>query len=377
MTKVNIKIISSLHVGSGNVLFHGNDFVGGIDAEGFEVIGIVDMRKAMNLIGEDNIGAWTAAIDRGKTFDEVIKRYSPRATVADYSSRLVDVQYDMEANKNIDLREFIHDGLGRPYIPGSSIKGAIRSSVLSALAAKLPLAALVVKGKNGRVSGSEMEKKLLGNEPSSDIFRFVHVGDAIFDGWHTSAMLTILLNERKIGDVLDKSKKQLIETLPAGCETTMDLDIDARGFQLFCKDQHCVSDLSFLSGDVKQLFSIVNDHTKQLVDEEIGLWHEKEDSCKDENGVLPDYIDELNRIKVDVEKCTDGKSCILRIGFGSGWRFITGAWTERFKGTAKFDDVVNASRPKNFKYDGYDFPKSRKVEYETCEPFGFVKLSLA
>lgn len=32
------------------------------------------------------------------------------------------------------IKEFIRDGFDRPYIPGSSIKGAIRTAVLSSIA---------------------------------------------------------------------------------------------------------------------------------------------------------------------------------------------------------------------------------------------------
>lgn len=70
--------------------------------------------------------------------------------------------------------------------------------------------------------------------------------------------------------------------------------------------------------------------------------------------------------------CKDGKECVLRIGHGSGWRFITGAWSEKLN---SFNPVViSAARPNNFRYNEYNFPKTRRVD-EECELLGFVKLT--
>jgi CRISPR-associated protein Csm5 len=43
---------------------------------------------------------------------------------------------------------------------------------------------------------------------------------------------------------------------------------------------------------------------------------------------------------------------------------------------ANFEDVViPASRPKNFNYTQFDFPKSRRID-EDSDVLGFVKLSI-
>ena len=73
------------------------------------------------------------------------------------------------------------------------------------------------------------------------------------------------------------------------------------------------------------------------------------------------------------QSCEAEKECVLRIGHGSGWRFITGAWTENLD--YFYSVVVPVSRPKNFKYEQFDFPKTRRVDDE-CELLGFVKLSI-
>lgn len=87
------------------------------------------------------------------------------------------------------IERFVRDGFGRPYIPGSSIKGAIRTAVVSHLAQSHPgevEAALNAAGKASH-KGANAEAAALGlwdeakqrplPETSRDPFRFLHVGD--------------------------------------------------------------------------------------------------------------------------------------------------------------------------------------------------------
>ena len=85
------------------------------------------------------------------------------------------------------------------------------------------------------------------------------------------------------------------------------------------------------------------------------------------------YIENMQQILVDIGNCQEGKECVLRLGHASGWRFITGAWTENLDNFKS--EIVPASRPKNFNYEQYVFPKSRRLD-EDGDIFGFVKLVL-
>ena len=88
------------------------------------------------------------------------------------------------------------------------------------------------------------------------------------------------------------------------------------------------------------------------------------------------YIEQLKDLLNIVNACKGTHSAIMRMGHGSGWRFMTGAWLERLSDD-DFDKVVNEARLNNIeKYSEYDFPKSRRLEEKLCEPLGFVKLTL-
>ena len=121
---------------------------------------------------------------------------------------------------------------------------------------------------------------------------------------------------------------------------------------------------------IETLFSTINNHTAHLLKEEISFWNEQQEI---KNGA-DDYLDNIKDILNQTHACKEGKECILRIGHASGWRFITGAWTEHLD--IFYDKIVPRSRPSNDKYLQYPFPKSRRIDEEGGYVFGFVKLSL-
>lgn len=134
MSKMKLETLTSLHIGSGNMLQKDSDFVFGKDAEDYPVVGVIDPRKVLTLVGEENIDAWTVGIENGRSTEDIVKQYAPNATITDYSLHTIDSYLSRTPQQ---IKEFIRDGLDRPYIPGSSIKGAIRTAVLASIAATM------------------------------------------------------------------------------------------------------------------------------------------------------------------------------------------------------------------------------------------------
>ena len=126
---------------------------------------------------------------------------------------------------------------------------------------------------------------------------------------------------------------------------------------------------------VNALLNVINNHTRTLLADEIDIWESKNVDSQSEEKVNS-YIEQLKDLLNAANECQGKHSAVMRIGHGSGWRFITGAWTERLPDN-DFDAIVNKARPGNMKrYADYDFPKSRRLEEDECEPLGFVKLTL-
>lgn len=373
MSTIKIETLTPVHVGSGETLIYGNDFVCGTDDGGYSAIGIISPEKVLSIIGEDNLSKWVSSIERGNSTDEIIKSFGKDVSISDYCSRILSLYADVKPSDT--LRELLHNGLGHSYIPGSSIKGAIRTAIFSSVINNSNIDEIcgkVVERYGGRtkVHASKLERDIFGSDPNADVFRFLKISDAIFDNDYNIALRMVNINERQHQSFWDTSKSQLIEALDAGEETNFHLKIDNTAYEFSKSKVHSIPDCM---STIVKLFGTINKHTESLVKSEIEYWGEKAE-LDDSDRVL-DYIKKMKSVLSNI-RCasnTNGNECVLRIGYGSGWKFITGGWSEQLD---NFESViVPAARPNNLRYQEYSFPKSRRVSDET-EILGFVKLSI-
>ena len=257
--------------------------------------------------------------------------------------------------------------MGVPYIPGSSIKGAIRTAVFASEVSKVDN----LDGKVARrFSSKSVEDELFGRI-NNDVFRFMQVGDAYFPKNSEISMRMVSLNITQDEHLYDKSMPQLIEAIGADVQTTFQLTL-ANDAHQWARNRlgnggQTMPGLSSCMTSLPELFKTVNDHTQKLIREEIAIWEEVLEQYTD----AEKYVENLQSILERTEACKTEKECVLRIGYGSGWRFITGAWCEQL---GIFDEVINRARTNNHYYIQYRFPKTRRVDTDS-DILGFVKLS--
>lgn len=379
--EVNIEIITPVHIGSGIYLQYGNDFttqkVKDGEKERYELY-VVDLKKVLTLIGENNISNWVCAIDKGDTIDKIVSRYAPKSSKEDYARRTDDIYFSDKLSHNATLKEQLHNGFGKPYIPGSSLKGAIRTAVMTSMISGM--SPLEVKKmintpiRNPKQAATRLEKYLFGNDPKTDIFRYIHIGDAYFGDYNEIVLKMISLNIRQKQGYTDSSKSQLVEAICPDDYSSFNLTIDKTGYNKAKELGEFNNKVYEWINSPQDLFKLINTHTGNLVSSEIGLWKDKLSS--DDSGIIQQYMKGMQQILDKVNECnrSDGNSCILRVGYCSGWRFITGAWSESLDIFSQY--VVPASRPNNAKYSQYVFPKTRRLSADYYDLLGFVKLSL-
>lgn len=365
MSKIEIETLTPIHVGNDNFLQNNMDFfVYKIEENSF--IGIIDPKKIYALVGQEHLEDWLYSIQRKENVKDFVRRYKKNADPENYSLRIITNFGEVKSSDT--LKECIHNGGGFPYIPGSSIKGAIRTAILSTLV-KADGQIEVKKDKRGKLNSKQVESTLLGNDPKSDIFRFLQVGDAYFEQGCEIAMRMINLNIRGGKNLVDDSKPQLVEAIGVKCVTTFQMKVTTDGYYFVKKRmRESLGNIPNEMASLSALFSTINKHVRSLVCDEISYW---EDKLEEYNGA-EDFVENLRDILNEIEKCEEGKECVLRIGHGSGWRFITGAWCESLE---NFSDIVAVSRRNNNVYQEYDFPKSRRID-EDGDILGFVKLSI-
>lgn len=365
---MKLETLTSLHIGSGDMLQKDSDFVFGKDAKEQSVVYVINPRKVLALIGEENVDAWTVAIENGRSTEDIVKLYAPKATITDYSLHTIDMKMSRPAQQ---IKEFIRDGFDRPYIPGSSIKGAIRTAVLASIAATMNEVELTQTTKNyGKITAKALEAKVFGKNPNHDVFRYVLVGDAFATGYRTAVYNMVNINERTEKSYWDTSKQMATEVLLSGTE--VDFSLVLKQPERRPKDMPAAPKALC---SIDALLDVINNHTETLLTKEINIFESKDVDTLSEKKVNS-YIEQLKDLLNIVNACKGTHSAIMRMGHGSGWRFMTGAWLERLSDD-DFEKVVNEARLNNIeKYSEYDFPKSRRLEEGLCEPLGFVKLTL-
>ena len=382
MSNIQLTTLTPVHVGSGELLQYNADFVE--DKDGSDsYIYVVEPAKILQLIGMENIDRWISIIENAGNTKEFVQKFSPIKSPEAFSSRKI-LNFAKKIQKGQILNETIHNGFGFPYIPGSSLKGAIRTAVLASLVGRVndKEEKILSKDRKGKtiISDKKIQNELFGNDAKNDLFRFVEVGDAYFEKGSEAAFRMIHLNITNKNSLLDDSKSQIVETIDQEKTSFFRLNINLKKYR-FAKE-NWEQPVSFSRNrvinspnvlpeclqSIENLFQTINAHTLKLVEDEIKIWEDV-----DKEGT-ENYLDVMESIKSEIINFTKGKECILRLGHASGWRFITGAWPEKLDNFVT--KVVPAARPNNGKYQDYIFPKTRRVGEDYQDLLGFVRLTL-
>jgi CRISPR-associated protein Csm5 len=380
MKYLHIEVLTPLHVGSGRTLKCNTEIL-----KFDKVVSVIDDHKILNLIGEENIGNWVDIISNGKDLLDYLKQRSPTKTIEPQQTdkRILPIVGNYSKPEN-GLREHIFSGNGKPLLPGSSLKGAIRTGVVNGLIEKNSFVANgVLKTKkidedrrgNKTVKYGKFEPKLTGKDPNHDSFRLLRIGDVHFD--KTVCLLAQTVNQKN-GLEIKEGVNQLVECVPVGSEALSGVSIPADLLKEINKRPLIANEMKANDAinDWGKIFKHINQFTKKQADSEF----------KKYNAVsLPkealSYPETLKEISGKIENLTDNE-CIVRVGFGTGYLNMTGGWPlEQWKKTLtpnqyqiEMNDLGTAVR-KNSKYNAFELPKSRKI-IAGGVPMGFLKLTL-
>jgi len=387
---LQIETLTPVHVGSGRNL-RGNFDYSIFSQE--KQIAMLDERKIFDLIGRDQLPVWLAMIEKGEDILPYLRQRKPGLQSSDIARRVAALP-GKEPGIQAELREQIHLGAAQyPSIPGSSLKGAIKTAVLATLIRKDP--AFVQKEENlsvmGRKGSMVKDQKILAHylnqkenrnrngelepSPNEDAFRFLRISDAYFAA--TSVLPALMFNMGYTDWKADEKRSPFVECIPAGQITSTRLQMPQDHIQLVERKGYMKKNLQFVQ-ELPYLFQTINKHTAHVLQSEIDFWKEE----KLDYTALDSYIEQLEEL-IQQTNSIGPNACILRLGYGSGWDSMTGRWA---KDNDAFGDfileekvwfmVTGASRPGDSKYgNDVPFPKTRKSA-AGAGPMGFVKLSL-
>ena len=251
-------------------------------------------------------------------------------------TQVSDRTYDCSrADPAGEIRPLIRNGMGEAYLPGSSIKGAIRSVLFNFFAEKNNgksfLADLQKNRMQARDIGKEItkkEKEWLGHFTTS-IFRFVRPADVLMDKTDLANIELFNLN-RGGGSWYSKFKERFLitaEVFPKGAKGNLKLGISdgiIKGLKTVYKNERGAKTPANWSqvfdgqDNFLSLFAIINNYTKKHLQREIEFF-EKYDDAEDTDLIIDSLTDLL-------EKTDAPNACLLRMSYGAGFHGITGDW---------------------------------------------------
>lgn len=368
--KCNIKVLSPVHIGSGE-RYTASEYV---NSKAKTKKGTV--LKTINRI---DISKYFLSLDDNKKDDFLSNLSETNFNLKSFDSKIPNIYRKYQAinkSKNeIGIKQEINEAiktLNELYIPGSSLKGAIKSAVLyNALDDEMieEISRNVINHK-GRVDNKKYtnfmnniftsDKKYPA--PQRDIMKFLQVSDSttiktptVYD------VATVMASYNKGNNEFYSRNKRtheptlsFLETIAKNKKLSFNINnnYDYEVFKrLGLDDKKHLIDLDNIK---KSIFIF----SKNLIDYEL----EFADNYN---------ISYLLKFYKNIKKMNTLDTPVLRVGAGSGFLSTTVGLKIKEYDKSLFDNIRDGTRGKT--YD-YSFPKSRKITMTGGNPLGWIQL---
>lgn len=313
---IELEVLTPLSVGAGNE----NDWMCGVDfVQQNGKVYVIDMDRAASLGVDVNRLADAFAQREERAIINLMGRHLEKAAARIFDSPV--------ATTNA-IKSFLRTQLmDRPVVPGSSLKGAIRSCLFNHFHGP----------KKKDEDTSDINEKVFGTMKAGDVFtRFIHVGDIVMPT--TRLVNTKLFNLIGSGDDWRGGWKQnlgnnvtryqptgfntLYECVEPGAKGIGAIDMANQAFELLCTQQPRQAYLDkkkdVIKGGIHALFDIINTTTWNYLTKEKEFFETYGGDRVDE---IIDKIDELIGL---IPK--DNSYCVMKMSAGVGFHSITGDW---------------------------------------------------
>lgn len=354
-----IETLSPLHIGSGDSLRRDFDYLEfQNESGGNKTIALLDHEKVLRIVGESGVGEWVQQIDAGRSTRDWLRRYKSDLNAAHISLREIEYR---ESERMQEFKPMITDAHGLPYLPGSSLKGAIRTALLAV--------GLRKAGKISQDLGVDIWRwdgvgKFFGQDMNLDLLRFVAPSDALFS--KTRCLPVDLLNKTRKGWTWkQQNEKQFLEVIPKGQRSHTRILYPKRLFEVMQDPRYAGHRV-----EVRRAYGhgailrALHEHNLHLLRLELDFW-DKQERNPAEAG---EYCEYLKGILDRAKGFDPSQEALVRVGFATGWTSITGGWQEYCMGYGDFEDLMYMR-----KRAGLPYPKTRKLA-KGYIPFGYFCL---
>ena len=358
---VTVSTVTPVHIGSGDQLLRNYDFV----AVGDEYI-VFDIEaiygRLFDGLPEER---WQAVANM-----PIAGAISLRGA-RDLARYRLKIAYDADAEGFERVRAFLRDGFNRAYLPGSSLKGAIRTAFATAFATEKGqawvdshLGVVVDKPPRREFAGQQLDREVFGPTPQTDVLRALRPSDLFADNARESAPLE-LVETRVTKRRGDSTATIMVEAIPSGTKLHGTLTVDADPLAHLQHDQREMWGIPAASNDLK-LSWFLRSQAKALID------HEKRYYASGDPQITAAITAEYVGLERQLSACAANEALVW-LGWGTGWHAKT--YGDHLTQSAAFDNLRNryglGSRS--------DFPTTRRLVYANnrpVRPMGWVRLTL-
>ena len=400
--QLRMRTLSPVHVGAGKEkwLTRNLDYF----VEDRKVV-VVDTDKFMSLLMDSEAYGSVSAYDKFCRLHSQTQQGLDNAMIdfleeVDISLREITKQkleYTSEP-ANV-IHTLTRDGFGQAFLPGSSVKGSIRSTIFHFL--HNPNLKSQYEWNDEKRKIGQPEKEVFGDFMKEQLMRFIRPCDVQIPKTEVQNVDLFYVstdsNRSRIDEVFKNSLS--LEVIPAGMDLDFELVLASDEWVEEIKKQESLTNselekkhhqrreqghfrpTKFLhrrfgevikKGDaVQKLFEIINKTTYNHLEREINFYKKFQLSP-----LTQQIISDLEAWKTKTERNTG--SCILRLGAGSGFHSMTGEW--RFDDHSSTIDNPDDLNQVPFRSGGkHDAPyKTRKwaLQGGVYQTLGFVEISL-
>lgn len=266
------------------------------------------------------------------------------------------------------LKEAIKDVYDRPYLPGSSLKGAIRTAIAWSVWPEVN-----PKVSGNRPVGANVEKQIFGTDPNHDLLRALKISDCLTKKTASSAMR--VANVNVVSQTGENDIPIEMEVIKADQEFLGTMAID----EYYFSNHQANAQLGY--GDKRRwltnLCQHINAHSQSHI-QRLMQWFAKIKGCE----AVYDTFQMMH--KALQQGLPDGQA-VMFVGFGGGWDGITFGsrlqddpelWQTIVKGWGR-----QLSRKRIDPKNPTSFPATRRamrdpLDQRFARPMGWVLLNL-
>lgn len=377
-----LQTLTPVHIGSGETLNH----IDGYYANGRWYH--IDLDKVLAHQGT-NLNALTNEMGRRdfRWARHLAQRNVDPATLSAYSLPC------QQSPEEVEIREALKTIHNRPFISGSTLKGALRTALLAELidadetlygTSLTYLKKLTTQRRGGNprreTPAQKIEAMAFGREPNRDLLRALQVSDTApldSNSLEIGMVWTVTLdpNDQLVPKV-DRGQeyKNFVQQIRAGQRLTFTLKIDELLFREREKSSLGFSDAQ--KETLQDIAEVCRTDADQLMQYEKAFFDDYHFRK------IADFYEKLIRLNNELRE----GEFLLQVGWGAGYRAntVTTLFTdneaapgdllidlrERFK--------LGESRSRRGQYDDREFPKTRRILYRgqnPIYPLGWVKIS--